>query len=65
MVTSRVISMPVEDQPKFGLWKKAVLRVIDTREARDKERQGTQEWEAADAEYRQALEGYRRVRNLI
>ncbi|HEY2532423.1 MAG TPA: hypothetical protein VGJ20_31585 [Xanthobacteraceae bacterium] len=57
--------MPVEDQPKFGLWKKAVLRVIDTREARDKERRGTQEWEAADAEYRQALAAYHRIRDLI
>jgi hypothetical protein len=58
-------SMRIEDQPKFGLWKRAVLRVIETREARDSKKQGTQEWEAADAEYRQALEGYRRIRDLI
>jgi hypothetical protein len=57
--------MRVEDQPKFGLWKRAVLRVLETREARDGKKQGTQEWEAADDEYRQALEGYRRIRDLI
>ncbi|HEY2535027.1 MAG TPA: hypothetical protein VGJ20_45185 [Xanthobacteraceae bacterium] len=48
--------------PKFGLWKKAVLRVIETREARDGEKPGTKEWEAANGEYRPALEGYRRIR---
>jgi hypothetical protein len=57
--------MPVEDQPKFGLWRRAVLRVMETREARDTKKQDTPEWKAADAEYRQAVEGYRRIRDLI
>ncbi|HEY2533666.1 MAG TPA: hypothetical protein VGJ20_38035 [Xanthobacteraceae bacterium] len=57
--------MSVEDQPKFGLWKEAVLRVLATREARDKERRDTPKWEAADAEYREALVAYHHIRDLI
>ena len=56
---------PVEDQPWYPRWRIAVDRVIATREGRDNYQLGTPQWEAADAEYQQAVIAYRAIASQI
>jgi hypothetical protein len=56
---------PVEDEPMYPRWRRAVERVIATQEARDREQLGTQQWEAADRAYQEAVIAYRVVAGQI
>lgn len=59
--TRPVRSNPVESQPWYSRWHRAMERVIATRDARDREEPGTPAWDDAEARYQAALADYRAV----
>lgn len=42
-------------------WRAAADRAMAARDARDREKAGTAAWEAADAEYQEALAAYEKI----